>query len=278
MRSRILLIAVASLGLVVPVAARADCSGSCSGGNCTFDGILNTPIGAASLSIDASCNLVVSGIGSSLTDGVIQGGLNSVYMITTLATPNFSGSALGTRADIRQVGTVNGQPNHEISITRIQNVGGGTVRMDMDCGAIQVAAYSTEVYDNNTLVYAQTPTADTPILLFPQADMEAMACALLPDGDLYTTVRFGGSIPITLQTASGNLGPFTGSCVKIRGYSPALVPTLQEAIENRFKDTGPVSIVSLYAGALPATNDVVCPGAPVPVRPTSWGSVKILYR
>ena len=274
---RLAALVVAAALAFAPPARAGGCSASCSAGNCTLDGIMNVPLGSGSLSIDASCHLLVSGIGPSGTDGVVQNGLGSVYMVTTLVTPNFSGSILGTEADIRQVGTAGGVAGRELSLTKIQNVNGTTVRLEMDCAAIMVAAYATEIYDASGLVYAQAPTGDNPVLLFPRGDMEAMACALLPDGDLYTTVRFGGAIPITIQTTSGNLGPFTGTCVKMRGYSPAVVPTLQEAIENRFRNTGDVAIASLFAGALPGT-DMVCPMAPVPVRGSTWGSIKVLYR
>lgn len=257
--------------------AAAGCSASCGGGTCTFDGILNFPAGAASLSVDGSCRLVVDGIGSSGLDGVVQAGLSSVYMVTTLATPNFSGSALGTQADIVQVGTAGGQSGREISTTRIANVTGNTLRLEMSCAAIGVTGYSIEVYAAGSLVHTQGLGQDIPILIFPKGDMEAMACALLPGGELYTTIRFGGEVPFTIQTVGGDVGPFNGDCVKLRGFGAADAPTVQEAIDNRFRNTGPVTITSLYAGALPAT-DHVCPAAPVPARAATWGEVKVIYR
>lgn len=276
MKQRILAIWLIG-AIAVARGAHADCSATCAAGACTFDGIHNAGLGAGALSVDGSCRLVVGGIGSSWLDGVVQDGLASVYMVTELATPNFSLSGLGTAAQIRQIGVVNGVSGREISTSRVINVSGSTIRMDMDCGAIAVAAYSTEIYSNGALVYAQPPNINPPVLLFPKGDMVAMACALLTNGDLYTTVSFGGDVPFTLQTPSGNLGPFTGQCVKLRGFSPALLPTLQEAIENRFKNTGPVTIASLFAGSLPAS-ERVCLGAPVPARARTWGAVKMLYR
>jgi hypothetical protein len=256
--------------------ARADCGATCALGNCTFDGITNFPAGSATLSIDA-CNLLVSGVGSSGLDGVVQAGLSSVYMVTTLATPNFSGSVLGTQADIVQVGVVAGQSGREISTTRIANVTGTTLRLEMSCAAIGVTGYAIEIYAAGTLVHSQPLGQDIPILRFPKGDMEAMACALLPGGELYTTIRFGGQVPLTIQTVGGDLGPYEGDCVKLRGFDPADVPTLQEAIDNRFRNTGAVAITSLFAGGLP-TVDHVCPAAPVPVRTSSWGTLKVIYR
>jgi hypothetical protein len=275
---RILTLAVcASVLCFIAGVAFADCTATCSSGTCTFDGILNTPLGAAVLSVDAQCRLLVGNVGGSGQDGVVQENLNSQYMVTTVATPNFSGSLLGTKAAITQVGTVNGVPNQVVSVTQIVNVTGDMLRMDMDCAYIQVESYSTEIYDNGGLVFAQSPTTEPPVLLFPKGDFIAMACALLPNGDLYTTMSFAGPTPFTLQTRDGNIGPLTGTCVKMRGYRPARVPTMQQAIENRFTNTGTMPIVSLYAGPLPS-QDTVCPLAPVPVRPTTWGAVKALYR
>jgi hypothetical protein len=216
-------------------------------------------------------------VGSTYLDGVVQGGLSSVYMVTQLATPNFSGSLLGTGMRVRQVGTVDGQAGREISFSSLVNVNGADVVLDMDCGAIGVAAYSTEVYDDGGLVYAQAPTTYPISIRFAKTDVLGMACAILPDGDVYTTVGFAEARGFTIQTLSGTLGPFTGTCLKLRGYTPTDVPTDQSAIENYLKDTGGLVIASLYAGPLPAT-DHICPTAPVPTRATSWGQIKLLYR
>lgn len=280
--SRTAIMALAFTALVsaqwVSVAgAGGACDGSCAAGTCTFMGILNTPVGASSLSINGSCQLVVSGVGSTYLDGVIQSGLSSVYMVTTLATPNFSGSLLGTGMRVRQVGTVDGQAGREISFTSMVNVNGSDVLLDMDCGAIGVAAYATEIYDAGGLVYAQAPTTYPPAIRFAKTDALGMACAILPDGDVYTTLSFGEPRGFTIQTLSGTLGPFTGTCLKLRGFSPTNVPTSQSAIENYLKDTGGLVIASLYAGPLPAT-DWVCATAPVPARPSSWGGLKLRYR
>ena len=115
------------------------------------------------------------------------------------------------------------------------------------------------------------------ILLFPKPDVVAMACALLPNGELYTTLKLGGDVPIQIQSGLEILGPYTGSCVQMRGYNAELLPTKQEAIENRFADTGPIQIQSLFAGSLP-TVDTVCPLAPVPARARTWGALKAFYR
>lgn len=264
--------------LVLPSAraSAADCTASCTTNMCTFDGILNAPLGAATLSV-AECRLVIDGVSGTGQDGAVQDGLQSTYMVTRLATPNFSGSIQGTRADIRQVGVVNKEPGREISVTTIVNFDGASVRLKMDCAAVGVTSYAVEIYNAGPLVHAQPLATDTPILLFPKVDIQAMACAILPDGELYTTIAFGSATPLTIQTTQGMLGPFTGDCIKLRGFNPASMPTLQSAIENRFRNTGPVTITSLFAGPLPAV-DHVCPDAQVPVRVSTWGRIKILYR
>jgi len=257
--------------------ALAACDGSCSPPNCTLHGINNAPLGVATLSIDANCHLLVSNIGSNGFDGVVQNVPNCVYMVTELVTPNFSASILGTRADITQIGTAGGVTGRTISLTTIANVSGTLMRVDMDCSTVAVTAYSTEIYDAGSLVYAQNPTVDPPILLFPKTDVAAMACALLPSGELYTTLKLGSDVPIQIQTSQGTLGPYTGACVKMRGMNAGVIPTAQEAIENRFRNTGTVQILSLFAGSLPDV-DTVCPLAQVPARARTWGALKMLYR
>ena len=268
--------ALFALAAFVPGRTEAACDGSCSPPACTLNGIPNTPLGVASLSIDDGCHLLVSNIGSNGFDGVVQSVPNCVYMVTQLVTPNFSGSILGTRADITQIGAAGGVAGRTISVTTIANVSGALMRVDMDCSTIAVTAYSTEIYNAGGLVYSQPPTVEPPILLFPKSDVVAMACALLPNGDLYTTLKLLSEVPIQIQTSQGTLGPYTGGCIKMSGYNPALVPTLQEAIENRFRNTGTIEIESLYAGDLPDI-DTVCPLAMVPIRAHTWGRLKALY-
>ena len=96
---------------------------TCSGGSCTFFDILNSPLGSATLSLDGE-QLVISNIGGSGQDGVIQSPLDSLFMRTTLASPNFSGSVLGSIAEIRQVGVADGVPGTELMLTKIVNFGG----------------------------------------------------------------------------------------------------------------------------------------------------------
>ena len=274
---KFLVAAALSMMIIVPLPAFAACDGSCSPPNCTLNGIPNAPLGVATLSIDGSCHLLVSDIGSSGFDGVVQNVPNCVYMVTELVTPNFSGSILGTRAEITQIGTAGGVAGRTISLTSIINVSGSIMRVEMDCSTIAVTGYTTQIYDSGGLVHAQTPTVNPPILLFPKTDVVAMACALLPNGELYTTLKLGSDVPIQIQSGLEILGPYTGSCVQMRGYNPELFPTKQEAIENRFANTGPIQIQSLFAGSLP-TVDTVCPLAPVPTHARTWGALKAFYR
>jgi len=276
------LAATAALFLSPSGRAEAECDGSCIGTECTFQGIANAPLGEATLRIEGPpCRLVVDGIGSSGQDGVVQTGLSSdvssCYMVTGLETPNFSGAILSTRVTILQRGVVDGTSGREISELRIRPVTNDLLRIEMDCAAIDVHSYSVEVYHDGELVADEPLTNDIPILHLPKGDVEAIACAILPSGDVYTSVRFGGPVEMTLQTIGGPVGPITGECVRMRGLAPDLLPSMQESIENVFKDTGPVTITSLYAGLLPSV-DSVCPEAIVAAEPTSWSRLKARYR
>lgn len=237
--------------------ARTACAVFDDSGNVYFDGLLNIPLGGSRLDV-VNCQLIVDGIGSSGADGVIQPALFSKYMVTRLATPNFSLSAFNTQAEIRQVGVVDGVGGQEISMTRIINTGNDTIQLSMDCAKVDVQMFTIELYDGSgTLVIATPMSAIPPILEFPKVDIQGMACALVSDTSLYTTVRLGEERPIMIRVEMGYIGPYTAKCFKMTGFSPIRIPEVQEAIENRFRNTGPVTMISFYAG--PLTPDQLCP-------------------
>jgi hypothetical protein len=245
-------VSVVVMTVGVSVEARKEvCTSSCAGGICTFRDIRNVPLGNATLALNDACQLMVDDIGGSGQDGVVQDQLQSVYMKTTLATPNLSGSLTGTSATIRQVGIVDGQPGKEIMLTRIVNFNDTHIRYSVDCGAVQVAGYSIDIYKGKKHVQHQDLGINPPVLLYPKEDLVSMACGIWPNGDVYTVFRLGSPQPISLQTSPTSTGPFTGDVVFVSAFSPQHLPTQQTAIENVFFATGPVTLASVEAGSLP---------------------------
>lgn len=220
------------------------CASSCDGENCTFQGLLNSPLGDATLSINDSCQLVVDNIGGSGRDGVVQPQLGSLIMKTTLATPNFSSSGVGARAGIRQVGIVGSQPNQEIMLTRVVNFNGTHIRHTIDCSFLRVTGYLIEIYNGNDLVQHQDLGIDPPFLIYPKEDLLSIECGILPNGDVYTEFKLGSPQPITVLRSLTDPGPFTGDRVFVLAIEPQDFPTLQTDIENVFFQTGPITIDS----------------------------------
>jgi hypothetical protein len=231
----------------------------CSETACVVAGIKNVAFGNATFEA-APDGLIVNGIGSSILDGAKQVDLDehdSRYMVTTLATPNFSLSISGTRAEIDQIGFADSASGRLISTNIIENYDGDNVQVMMTCGFF-VEGYTVSVYQDGALVAERPFHLFPPVIRYPKEDLLAMACGLEDDGNLYTTMRFGSSIPIEIQTAEGFIGPFEGSCVRFQAFNPAVELGLQESIVNRFANTGPVKVVGLYAGPL-VIPDTLCP-------------------
>jgi hypothetical protein len=247
--SFVVIVAGVSLFLLSVTASAQMCSNFCSDGVCIVDGILNVPLGNSSLEINNQCDLVVKGVGSSGNDGVIQPSLNSTVMRTELGLPNFSGSLLGTKAEITQHGVVDGKPNQEISVMSMVNFNGSDVRVSADCSLIQVAGYVIEIFSGLSLV-GRDLAVDPPVLLHPKEDMIDMICGIEPNGNTFTSYRLRNPQPITIQKASGNLGPFIGNFVLLTGFTPKRVPSLQTDIHNLFTDAGDVVMTALSAGPL----------------------------
>jgi len=223
-----------------------DVPNSCSGSTCIFFNILNSPLGAATISID-NAQLVISNIGGSGKDGVIQSPLDSIFMRTSLASPNFSGSVLGTRAEIKQVGVASGIPDTELMLSRIINFDGETIRHSIDCSAVQVAKYIVHIYNGDVLVETQDLGVNPPILTYPKTDIGSIACGIWPDGNLYTVISFLAPHPIGFLTSSSDSGPFIGDKVLVSALSPQKFPEIQTAIENRFFNMPQVRMSSMEA-------------------------------
>ena len=251
--------------------AQGACAGSCSAGTCTFGELLNVPLGDSSLSLTEDCQLLVDDIGESGEDGVVQTDLSSVYMKTTLATPNLSGAITGTLVRIRQVGIVDGQPGGEVMLTRIWG-DGDNIGLSINCTTLFVAGYSIDIYNGGELVAHIDHDPNPPILLYPKADLRSIACGIYPDSDVYTVIELGSAVPITVSTSFTNPGPFVGDMMFIEAFSPAALATSQTDIENRFFHTGPITMEAMVAldtlpcgGAFPFAEP--CEAASVPALP-----------
>jgi len=217
----------------------------CVGNSCMFFGVLNSPLGDATLSIDND-QLVIDNIGGSGQDGVIQAPLDSLFMRTTLA-PNFSGSIQGMQVEIRQVGIAGGQAGAELMLTKIINFDGDTIRHSIDCSAVQVAKYVLNVYNHGILVEMQDLGVNPPLLTYPKTDIASIACGLWPNGDLYTVIQFDVPQAITVLTSPTDEGPFVGDSILVSAISPQQFPTLQTAIENRFLNVPQIRLVGMEA-------------------------------
>jgi len=210
-----------------------------------FFGVPNSPLGDATLSIEDE-QLVISNIGGSGQDGVIQSPLQSIFMRTSLA-PNFSGSILGTIAEIRQVGVAAGVPDTELMLTTIVNFDGDNIRHAIDCSTVQVQKYVIHVYSGELLVETQDLGINPPLLIYPKTDIGSIACGIWPNGDLYTVIHLGSLQPITFLTSPGDQGPFIGDRILVSALSPQQVPSLQTAIENRFLNVPQIRFSSMEA-------------------------------
>lgn len=252
------------------------CNASCKGEGCTFRGLQNTALGGATLSIDPNCRLLIQDVGGSGNDGVSQTGLASSYMKTTLGTPNFSESVLGTSMDIRQVGVVDDDQDQEIMLTRIVNFSGTDLRHSISCSEILVEGYRVWIYNGTELVKFQELGVDPPLLNYPKVDIHWIACGIRPNGDAYTVFRLGSAQSITVVTAP-EPGPFDGDLVFVEAFSPQRLPTQQNAIENTFFATGTLAIASMEAGALPGQvppcSNPADASKLVAFATTAWGAI-----
>ena len=232
------------------------CTSSCDGNECVFREMLNLPLGQGELSITDECNLLIDNIGPSSQDGVVQPEIDSVYMKSTLATPNLSLSGQSALVEIRQVGIVDGQPGGEIMLTRIFNIDGNRLGHSVNCTALSVTGYEIYIYNGTQLVAQVEHGTNPPILVYPKSDLNSIACGIYPDSDVYTVFRLGAPVPIEVFTSATDPGPFVGDMVFVKAVGPNVTPTLQTDIESRFFLTGPVLMTSMErADTLPGQGD-----------------------
>jgi hypothetical protein len=222
------------------------CPGSCPGSSCVFDGLRNDPLGAAVLSITPACALRADDIGSTGLDGVAQVDLDSLYMAMTLAQPNFSLSAAGTRANIRQIGVVEQAPGQDIMLTQLVNYDGAHVRQIVTCDTLGSVNYVVRIYSSETLVEEQDHGLEPPAFSYPRADVAWMGCGIMPNGELYAATELGSPQAITVLDWP-DPGPFTGNLIFVQALSPDHRADLQERIDETFAATGPVEITAMAA-------------------------------
>jgi len=147
------------------------CASKCSSAqSCTFDGVTNVALGDARLSVNDSCHLVVSNIGSTGEDGVSQILLprHTGEIITHFACPNFSESQPGARETMTVYGDV---PGGIFYRTSIENIGNDTLQIDPDFSPVGAKLYTITVLDGATVtgVFKDLPSAS---FTTPQGDQE----------------------------------------------------------------------------------------------------------
>jgi len=154
-----------SLGLcgVVHAQTQVTCTSSCSSSqNCTFDGIENVALGAATLQVDANCHLIVSNLGGSGQDGVSQ--INLPPNIEEVVT-EFEESAFGPASNPgdRQVVMCHANvPGGVFTTVTVENIGqtdivgrGGqpheTIQVSSDFSSVGATVYTIIVMDGATV-------------------------------------------------------------------------------------------------------------------------------
>ncbi len=137
-------------------------------------------------------------------------------------------------------------------LTRVFNTDGDNVGLSINCTALFVAGYVIDIYNGNELVGHIDHDSNPPILVYPKTDLHSIACGIYPDSDVYTVIKLGSPVPITVLSSPTNPGPFVGDMLFVEAFSPSVSATIQTDIENRFLDTGPVTMESMVAlGSLP---------------------------
>jgi hypothetical protein len=156
---------------VAGVGGTVDCAAGCtSDRSCTFDGIENIALGNATLSINASCHLVVSNIGSSGQDGFSQVLLpsNSGEVVTLFAGSNFAQSQVGAKETMTVFADV---PGGVYYTKTIENTGQGTLEIHPDFSPVGATLYTITVMDGNT-VTGVFPNLPSPTFSVQQGDQE----------------------------------------------------------------------------------------------------------
>jgi hypothetical protein len=153
-----ILVAVAPSGAF---AAFASCSSSCpSQQACTFQGIANTALGSATLSINSSCNLVVDNIGPTGQDGVSQSSLppNTNEVVSEILCPNFATSKQGDMAIMTVRANVPGGVFYTLSI---KNIGNSMMEMRPDFSPVGATRYTVTVMNGASVagVFSDLPSA-----------------------------------------------------------------------------------------------------------------------
>ncbi len=207
---------------------------------CVFFGIDNASLGAATLSLNEDCNLVISNIGSSGKDGVVQTGLSSTQMVTGLACPNFAASIEGTSALVNMIGDIG-----LISTFTAENVNGQMVVAQGDFSPVGATSYTVQVMLGEQMI-AEFPGLPKAIIQFPAVDLEEIDCLIEPE----CHISFDLTMPVPIQVIGGGALPMA-DVVWIIAENPTLNPTVQTAIENFFANTGDIEMTFQYAG--PAT-------------------------
>lgn len=128
---------------------------------CTFAGIANVALGEATLSLNSSGHLIVSGIGSTGQDGVSQVSLppRTGEVVTEFAGSNFGTSSQpGAMESVTVHADVPGGIYYRLDV---ENLGKGVIEARPDFSPVGATRYTLTVLNGNTVtgVFANLPSA-----------------------------------------------------------------------------------------------------------------------
>lgn len=214
-----------------------------AGTSCTFDGLSNTALGSATLSINGNGHLLVANIGSSGQDGVSQHAPNNQTKLLGmgLECPNFAAAITGTRARIEMYGDL---PNPSLcSILTVEGVNDPGPADTKLSTTFDMSPVGTSLYTVKGMLGSMTVKMLTgqslPVLMSPLVDYEDMACGIDPNGKLTIHYRLTNAVPVMYPDATTvnsdeiwvtaeNMGP--------------TIPTTQTRMDALFRNTGNIII------------------------------------
>lgn len=142
---------VTSVTRLADAAGFAPCTAGCSSPqSCTIDGMLNTSLGDATLSINDECHLTVNNIGPSGQDGFAQAALpaRTREFVTTFDCPNFLESSADARENVIVYAEVPGGVFYRFEV---ENIGDGMMEMRPDFSPVGATRYTITVLNDGVV-------------------------------------------------------------------------------------------------------------------------------
>ncbi len=266
--------------------AQLTCTGTCSGGPnnglpcanvsgtndncpaglcilvaCSFHGISNEAMGAATLAFDGMgengrARLAISNIGSSGNDGV----RNVVPRPTTsmtvgLACPNMAGAAIGTEVRIDMCGDNGpGGSTAIVSFLRLLGTGANEVTATISMAGVGTTMYTLKGLNaDGGVVKMLTGWPSVPDFKSPRVDWEEASCGIAPDGTPTVHYIMTNPVPIVFPDGPVPVANVKEIWVMAENIGPN-APTTQTEFNNFFTNTGPVQITLERISPIPAVS------------------------